>query len=297
MSLADWLATRLAAPPRLERFPRWFLGAGEKGFTAKLRRTLWRRMHEPMIMPWIDGLRVNVEPTNETCRSLFITGRYEPNEFCVLDRVLKPGMVFVDVGANVGLYSLFAGKKVGPQGTVLAVEASSREYQQLQRNVQLNALTNIRVVNVAVTDSAGEAELMVAPAEHGGHNTLGGFAYGTPVERKERVRTARLDDIIREEGLARVDVIKMDIEGAEFTALRGAEQTLRQFHPLLLLEVSDRSLQHQNASSGQLLDFVMGLGYRVYAFDSKTGLPAPAHRKTYYDSENVLAVAGGEVPW
>jgi FkbM family methyltransferase len=297
MSLTAWLAPRLAAPARLEPFPQWTLGAGEKGFGPKLRRSLWRRLREPMVVPWIENLRLNIEPNSETSRSLFITGRYEPNEFCVLDRVLKPGMTFVDVGANVGLYSVFASRKVSPQGTVLAVEASSRECAQLRRNVELNALANINVVKTAVTDRTGETDLMVAPAPHGGHNTLGGFAYGTPVERKERVTAARLDDIIREQRVVRVDVIKMDIEGAEFAALHGAEQTLRRFQPLLLLEISDRSLQHQNANSAQLLDYVMSFGYGLYAFDPQTGLPMPAERKPYYDSENVLAVAGSEVPW
>jgi len=297
MSLADWLATHFAARARLEPFPRWCLGAGEKGVGSKMRRSIWRRMQRPTVMPWIDTLRVNIEPRNETHRSLFVTGRYEPNEFCVLDRVLKPGMGFVDVGANVGLYSLFAARKVGESGVVLAIEASSRECWQLQRNVQLNALTNVRVVNVAVTNRTGEVDLMVAPAAHGGHNTLGGFAYGTPLEHKERVRAARIDDLVPEQGLSRVDMVKMDIEGAELAAIQGAEQTLGKFRPLLLLEVSDRSLQHQNASSGKLLDFVMSFGYRIYAFDPKTGLPVRAERKTYYDSENVLAVAGSDVPW
>ena len=297
MSLTDWLASRMAAPARLEPFPRWFLGAGEKGFGPKLRRSLWRRMRKPMVMPWIENLQVNIEPNNETCRSLFVTGRYEPNELCVLDRVLKAGMVFVDVGANVGLYSLFAASKMGGQGIVVAIEASSRECDRLRRNIELNGFRNVRVIQAAASDRVGETELMVAPPEHGGHNTLGAFAYGTPVESKERVKTTRIDDIVRERALTRLDVIKMDIEGAELAALRGAEETLRRFHPLLLLEVSDRSLQHQHATSGQLLDHVASFGYRMYAFDPQTGLPAPAERKPYYDSENMLAIAGNEVPW
>ena len=298
MALTDWLASRLAASARLEPFPRWVLGAGEKGLVPKLRRGIWRRLRRPLVLSWIDHLQVTLEPNNETSRSLFITGRYEPNEFCVLDRILKPGMVFLDVGANLGLYSLFAARKVGPRGMVFAIEASSREYAQLLRNVEMNQLANIKVLNIAASDYAGEAVLMVASAQHAGHNTLGGgFAYATPVERRERVRTARIDDIIREQSLGRLDVIKMDIEGAELNALRGSDNSLRQFRPLLILEVSDRSLQHQNASSSVLLDYISNLGYSLYCFHPETGVPAPAQRKPYYDSENILAVCGTEVPW
>jgi FkbM family methyltransferase len=297
-SWSCWLGRHAAAKPVLEPCPGWVLGAGERqGLAKRVRRLLWRWLRREFEVEWIAGLRLELLPGNETSRAIFVTGRYEPNEFSVLQKVLRPGMTFVDVGANMGLYSLFAAKKVTAQGRVLAIEPSSREYEILSRNIKRNHLANIRALNIAASDRQGAAELLVAPLKNAGHNTLGEFGYGTALERKERVPTERLDDIVRQEGLERVDVIKMDVEGAEMLALRGAADTLRRFQPLLLLEVSDRTLQHQGSSSRKLLNFLAAEGYQLYQFSSQTGLPCRLERRPQFDAENIVAVAGDAVPW
>ncbi len=298
MPAIHWLAERVAASPRVQPYPGWTLGTGERGVLPKVRRKIWQRLQAPIVVPWLDGLLLNVVPGNETCRSVFITGRYEPNEFSVLGRILKPGMVFLDVGANLGLYSLFASRLVGREGTVVAVEPSSREFEQLAANIRLNDLTNVRAVRAAASDRDGEIQLLVAVAQHSGHNTVGGFAYqDTQLDHRERVRSATLDRLVASQELCRVDVIKADIEGGELHAIRGARETLLRFHPVLLIEVADRSLRHQDASSAQLLDLIAGHGYHFFAFSSLTGRPEPAVRKAYYDSENLLAIHGDSAPW
>jgi FkbM family methyltransferase len=294
---SQWLAQRLAAPACVESYPGWTLGAGERGVLPKLRRKLWRRLSDPIVVPWVEGLSLTIVPGNETCRSLYITGRYEPNEFSILAAVLKPGMVFVDVGANLGLYSLFASRRVGSEGKVIAVEPSSREFEQLSSNVELNRLSNVRAIRAAVSDHKGEIELLVAVPQHAGHNTTGGFAYETALDHCERVCAITIDQLIEGEKLSRVDVIKMDIEGGELAAICGARETLARFRPLLLVEVADRSLRHQGASSAQLLDLITSYGYRLFAFSPSTGWPVPAERKAYYDSENLLAIHGDSLPW
>ncbi|MGO9209711.1 MAG: FkbM family methyltransferase [Terriglobales bacterium] len=297
-SLSRWLGKRLAAAPVLAPYPGWVLGAGEKqGIRARARRQFWRWLRAGFEVEWLEGLRLRLLPRNEISRAIFVTGRYEPNEFCWLSRVLKPGMTFVDVGANMGLYSLFAARRVTAQGQVLAVEPSSRECEILEGNIKSNALQNVRTVKAAVSNRRGKADLLVAPLRNSGHNTLGRFGYGTTAERTEPVPTERLDDILQTVGFDRVDVIKMDVEGAEMLALRGATETLRRFHPLLLLEVSDRTLQHQSSSSREVLDFLVREGYRFYGFDPRSGLPQPQASRPHFDSENIVAVAGESVPW
>lgn len=228
---------------------------------------------------------------------MFVTGRYEPNEFCLLQRILKPGMTFIDAGANVGLYSIFAARRVGSQGNVLAIEPSGREFESFQKNAELNALANVRLVRKALSDRAAEVELSVAPLSKSGHNTLGAFAYDTPLDHRERVQAERLDDLVRSEGLARVDVIKMDVEGGEMAALRGAVETLQKFRPVVLVELSDRALKHQGASSGEVLALLQQHGYRIFCFDPATGSPTALQPRSYFDSENVIAVTGDATPW
>ncbi len=257
-------------------------------------------MRVPTLIPWRDGLHVYAYPGDEACQALFVTGCYEPNEFCLLDRILEPGMTFVDLGANMGLYTLFAARKVAPKGMVLAIEPSSRDFQRLKRNVEANALPNVRLLQMAVFDRPSEADLLIAAEARSGHNTLGAFSYDTPLAKKERVRLERLDDIIQQEGFEGLDVIKLDIEGAEYSALQGATQTLERFGPIVLMELSDRSLQHQGHTSSQVWEFLCHSGYQLFGFDEHTGLPVPARRKPFFDSENIVAVrnfGGASVPW
>jgi FkbM family methyltransferase len=298
LSLGSRIGTRLAAKPLLQPYPGWMLGSGRSANSAaRLRRMVWGCYRRPFTVPWLDGLHVTLYPDNETSGSIFITGLYEPNEFCLLSKVLEPGMTFVDVGANMGLYSLYAASRVSATGRVLAIEPSRREMATLKSNVELNQLMNVTIRQVAVSDQVAEVELLVAAARNSGHNTLGAFGYNTPLDHRETIQSQRLDQIVQTEGLQKIHVIKMDIEGAELRALRGAVDTLQRDHPLVLLELSDRLLQHQGASSADVLSLLAQLDYRVYGFDAASGLPGRLPTKAYYDSENIIAVAGDSLPW
>jgi FkbM family methyltransferase len=298
-SASRWLARRIPASPVIRPYPGWRLGSGERrsGSPATwLRRQLWYGIDSAVLTPWICGLRVYAYPRNETSRGLFVTGQYEPNEFCFLARILRPGMVFVDVGANMGLYTLFAAQQVGQQGQVLAIEPSSRECERLLQNVRANSVSNVRLVRKAVSDSSADADLLVAADVRSGHNTLGAFSYDTPLAVKETVHTERLDAIVSEEGLRRVDVIKMDVESAEVRALRGATGILERFRPLLLIEFADSALGHQGGSSAQIWDFLERQRYRLYEFDARTGAPVAAERKPVYDGVNLIGVPDSCTP-
>ncbi len=287
------VSQRLAARATLNLYPSWRLGCGESGsrLMLRIRKRLWRRLKTACVIRWLDGLRIYLYPGNETSRAIFLTGYYEPNEFYWLEKILKAGMTFIDVGANIGLYTLFAAKRVGPYGVVIAIEPSSREFARLKAHVELNRLSNVHLLQAAVSSCPGEADLLVATEEQSGHNTLGGFGYDSVrPQGKERVRVERLDDIVQQIGLQQVDVIKMDVEGAEFLVLQGATQTLRLFHPIVLMELSDRTLRHQGCHSGQIWEFLTQEGYRIYGFNEQTGLPVLADRKPYFDSENVIAI-------
>jgi len=260
----------------------------------RLRKIVWRQFRRPFALPWLDGLRVHIYPGNEMSRTIFVTGLYDPNELSLLSRILKPGMTFVDAGANMGLYTLFAARRVGDAGRVLAIEPSQRELNILRSNVDLNGLTNVTIAPVALSNQPAELELRVAPLQKSGHNTLGAaFGHRTALDHLEKVRAVRLDDLIQEQKLARVDVLKMDIEGGEEIALRGAGQTLREHHPVVLMELSQRMLQHQNSSETRVLSLLAEYGYRVHGFEASTGLPSMEPR--HCSEENVIAVYG-DVP-
>ena len=201
-------------PPRV--FPGWSFGHEyfiARRWLALRRGALWefaleRNLDVALTVPWYGGTQVEVTLGNDHSLCLYVAGSFEPNEFAFLDRVLKPGMVFVDVGANDGYYTLFAARRVGPSGRVVAAEPSSRERAHLQRNLGRNGLDNVTVVPAAIGAATGLADLHLAHGVHAGHNTLGSFAHDDVVRASlERVPIEPLDAVIARLALAQVDLI------------------------------------------------------------------------------------------
>src|SRR5581483_11571420 len=104
------------------------------------------------------------------------------------------------------------------------------------------------------------------------------------------VNATTIDDIARQRGLANIDIIKLDIEGAEIRALRGADMVLRTMRPLLLVEVSEASLRHQRGSPIELRDFLRDYDYVMLAIDEETAKPVPITDDDPAQSTNVIAV-------
>jgi FkbM family methyltransferase len=282
----------------------WKFGVGESdaGRLRRLRFSLWkifeeRRLKKPFTIRWYDGLRINMYLGNDLSRGLYVGGTYEPNEFMFLSQVLRAGMTFIDVGANDGLYTLFAAKRVGPSGRVVALEPSGREFVRLERNLRLNRLANICPLRLAASDREGVATLRIAGFGHEGCNTLGGFAYAIEQEGTEEVRLTTLDNIVNEQALTRVDVVKIDAEGGELRVLKGAHTILTTYRPLILLELVEAALVHQGASREAVLSFLQEVGYRFWIF-GPSGRPE-AVPDVDLDGVNIIAAYreyGGILP-
>jgi FkbM family methyltransferase len=149
---------------------------------------------------------------------------------------LKRGHVFIDVGAHMGLYTLWAAKIVGEDGLVVAIEPHPINCCMLLHNVQINGLKNVIVVNAAAWSDTTECKMWLAP-ESGGHSVTEHVSSTYIV-----VRARALDDILREFNIAHVDFIKIDVEGAEVHVLKGMTRTLQKNKPKLILESRLRNL-------------------------------------------------------
>jgi FkbM family methyltransferase len=241
----------------------------------RVRLRFWQTLAGTTVrIPWYGGLKLELVLGNDLSRCLYVDGEVDPNEFSFLDRVLRPGMTMIDAGANEGIYSIFCRSKVGSQGRVIALEPSARERIRIERNKFLNGINDIEVIPVALSEQSGSVVLKLAEDRHAGHNTLGHFAAGwVQAKGEEIVPSATLDAIVDTEKLGQIDLIKLDIEGAELRALRGAERTLRRDHPALLMEVTEETLTTQGASAALLLNYVRQFGYALYEFSPATGLP------------------------
>ena len=144
-------------------------------------------------------------------------------------REIKPGMHVLDVGANIGYFTLLFARLVGPTGHVHAFEPEPRNFELLQRNIARNGYTNVTAVPKAVSRTSGSQRLYKSPDNLGDHR----LAHGTAGRDSIDVSVVALDELLP--GDARVDFIKLDIQGAECAAVQGARQLIARSTPLCLI--------------------------------------------------------------
>jgi FkbM family methyltransferase len=178
-------------------------------------------------------------PQNNNMRGQILAGTFEMAELAFVERFLQPGMTVLDLGAHNGLYSLLASRCVGTRGNVIAFEPSPRERRALRLHLILNRCRNVIVQSDALGSESVQANLFVVEGSQTGCNSLRSpeVSSGTFTVR---VRVTRLDDWLGKQKIDRVDFIKLDVEGAELDALKGAAQLLeRRPRPVILAEVAD----------------------------------------------------------
>lgn len=152
-------------------------------------------------------------------------------ELCYLQRFLAPGNVFVDIGANVGVFTVKAAKEVGEGGLVIAIEPFIETAFRLTSNVQANGYSNVRVRIVCIGQSTQEARLHL---NHGKPNSFSMVANGH--SESISVLCVSLDDLCRWEQIDRLDYLKIDAEGAEAKILEGGQTAIARFRPIVQME-------------------------------------------------------------
>jgi FkbM family methyltransferase len=170
------------------------------------------------------GFWLDLKPANDSLeRRIYLDRGYEPATLRLFDRVLRPGDLMIDVGANIGVMTLHAAMRVGRTGMVLAMEPHPLHFHRLIQNVELNRLTQVTALNVALGETPERRMIFDLPQENGGSASL--LAEGGSRIAAGAVDVRRLDDIV-----ARIDrrprLIKIDVEGFEPQVLRGAPETL-----------------------------------------------------------------------
>lgn len=280
----------------LTPYPHWRFNIDwdNKDHNIPLRREIWEQFRDqgrfvPVDISWHHETRLRVILSNDVSQQLFIAGCLEPNEMAFLDHFLKPGMKVIDIGANEGCYSVFCGAKVGKNGKVWAFEPSPREFAVLKANADQNPHLNISCFPIALGNKNGTEKLRIAEGVHSGQNTLGEFSYSINELDCAVVSLRRLDDLFFEYKPDRIDLIKIDVEGAEGLVLEGARRTLETYRPVVLLEVLEKGLAALGYTPIRVINQFRGLGYRLAVFDPKTGSPKEYQGTGEGFSENLLA--------
>jgi len=180
------------------------------------------------------GLLMQLNCQNPTERQLFFSGVYQASLAQVLREVVPAGGYAIDIGANLGYYSLLLSKLVGKSGRVAAFEANPHLLSRLEADRQRNDFNHLTYYGQAVAERA--AEMTFAIAKDYGKSSLRADSI-SDVQERIPVQTVTLDDFVAEQRWPRLDVIKSDIEGSDCRALLGARETIGRFRPFIVFEL------------------------------------------------------------
>lgn len=235
------------------------------------------------------GVQMRLYFDSQLSKSIFC-GRFEWQERKFLNAFLRAGDVFVDVGANIGLYTLIAAHCVGNTGQVFAFEPCAETYRRLEGNVQLNQFTNVSVYQLALSNCLGQLEMMISQDGFDAWNSLAkpiaGDGYVT-----ERVDCTTWDDFAREnELIGHVTMMKIDVEGWEAFVLKGGVKVLsRADAPVLQVEFTEQAALSAGSSCKELYHLLEDLGYQMFVYDVKSKRLIPDPLRKSYPYLNLIA--------
>jgi len=196
------------------------------------------------------------------------SGHFERFVRSVFQRETKNGDIFFDIGAHIGYNTILASRLVGEQGRVFAFEPFPENFQLLKKNVAANSCRNVSILEMAISDQNGTAKLFL-DKESIRHSLYGKSSDSDHIE----VETTTLDDFLKKNGMPRVDVIKMDIEGGEMRALRGMANMLRCNRKLkIFTEFYPHDLKLAGVKPNDYLKELRSFGLEIYNINSREEL-------------------------
>jgi FkbM family methyltransferase len=218
----------------------------------------------------LPGVTVFLQP-DKWIEQLMWAGAYERELVNLFKKMLIPGMTVLDLGANIGYFSVLAAGLVGNSGQVHAFEPAPTCFARLKRN--LAAFSWAHVHSIAVGDEPGTARFHFS---HKGNETGWGSLLSpeNSSTQETMVSVVRLDAWAHEQAIRRVDFIKLDVEGAEYRALRGAEALLRRHRPVVVAELNDVCLRRDHREPQDVLSLLRAVGYSTFSFNEGVlGIP------------------------
>jgi len=253
---------------------------------------------QSVIYPLAGG-KIVVDHYDRVSRSLFLRGRFESEVVAALKKYLSPGMTFFDVGANIGLFSIIASQLVGPLGKVHTFEPDPRNFRRLTRNIAISHFSNVILNQLALLDKNGTISLRsVAEDGLGMFSTVGEPLRGVPptIRTSEKTLTqevtcSTLEEYAIHHRVERIDLVKVDVEGAELSVLRGCEQLLkRKDAPVLIVEFNRVTSGVLGYDLVTLRRYVESLGYILYRITENGTLSKLGNVLGISRYENLVAV-------
>jgi FkbM family methyltransferase len=212
------------------------------------------------------GATICVNPSDPVVTGALLFGLYENTECRYFASRCRPGMTVLDIGANTGLYTAIAIRKLAGQGRIIALEPDPENFGYLEKTIAANGSSNVTCLRKAAADHHGSMTLFVSP-DNRGDNRL--YAHD-PASREVQVEVAPVDAILAALGVDQVDLVKMDVQGFEGHVLKGMGNTLRTSRSIeMLLEFWPLALRGAGSDPVQVLTLLLDADLELFELDAK----------------------------
>ena len=267
-----------------------------------LRRSLAKIPYAPvpvrMKMPEREEIRFwwsYLVPYFDQRRKFFDYWGHDLPDLRFLWRTLEPGMTFMDIGAHHGIYTMVAAKRLAGDGAVVSFEPSEREGRRLRLHLHMNRMNWVRAEALAIGAVTSRQEFFQVVD---GDSSRGGLKPPASSDRVQAtsVESIRLDDYVSRAALKRLDIVKLDVEGAELDVLAGAPNVLEKFRPLFICEVLDVATHAWKYEAREIVLKFQSYGFNWFEFRPDGSIAPHQIRERYPDVRNYLAVPSERCP-
>lgn len=230
---------------------------------------------------------VNIFLYKDSVLSRNIYNGFEQEEIKYLISVLKEGDIFLDIGSNIGLFSLLISERVGDTGKVLSYEPSPSTFLRLKENIVLNNFNNIEARNLGLSNQTGK---LILHTSQNGYDAWNSFAPSEDdkLEKEILVPVSTLDKELENINLSQIKAVKIDVEGWEKHVLLGGEVFFKEFNPIVMVEFTEQNTFNAGYSVHEIYDLLVLWGYQWYGFYN--GKLIPEKKKLHYPYNNLVAI-------
>ncbi len=270
----------------------WAKSGKAPGYLYQAVEKFGSRIQEPRIFDrhLFNGMTIQCDLRDHVQQQIYFFGGYEPIEASLFLSLIKPGDTVLDIGANVGFYSLLLSKKVGEGGKVFSFEPVPKNFLQLQKNIEKSGSPkNIFLNQIAIWDQREQLKFSLGNQHD---KNCGGFSAGEVENSIESFECSAmpLTEFVAKDQVGKVSAIKMDIEGAEWRALKGALAIITRDRPILLLEVCKATCSSFGYHPDELWKLFQPLNYSAYKIGATQSLSSWVEDFSQIQQANVLLI-------
>ncbi len=232
---------------------------GKKYFLSFLKKI--SRYHTTFKKKLHNGQMIFLNPSDHIQQMILWYGYYEKESILTWEHFIQTDSVIIDIGANIGYYTLIAAKKAA-NGWVHSFEPVTKNYEALQKNIHLNHLTNVTTNAAGISADESLETYYISSGDNSGMSGL------RPAENfsgfTEKIKTITLDSYAETKKLSHIDIIKIDIEGNEMNALKGMKIILEKYSPVIFIELINEHLNNFSTDIAEVYAFLKSYDYKPY---------------------------------